>query len=187
MLILRSTNGREERSIRNHQRANLEAVLMQIKIFTTGGTIDKIYFDKNSEYHVGEPQVGGILDKSNIVFDYTVHSIFKKDSLDIDDADRQLIRDQVVADSATHIIITHGTDSMVQTAKALEGIADKTIVLTGSMSPAPFRDSDAVFNIGGSAIAVQLLPAGVYIVINGKVFDPKHVEKNVVTKRYEVI
>lgn len=160
---------------------------MQIKIFTTGGTIDKTYFDKNSDYHVGEPQAGGILDKSNVVFDYTVHSIFKKDSLDIDDDDRQLIRETIASDSATHIIITHGTDSMVKTAEALEGITNKTIVLTGSMSPAPFRDSDAVFNVGGSVIAVQLLPAGVYIVINGKVFDPKHAKKNVAMKRYEVI
>tara|TARA_R110001606_G_scaffold339108_1_gene487142 strand:+ start:1248 stop:1730 length:483 start_codon:yes stop_codon:yes gene_type:complete len=160
---------------------------MQIKIFTTGGTIDKTYFDKNSDYHVGEPQAGGILEKSNVVFDYTVHSIFRKDSLDIDDDDRQLIRETIATDSATHIIITHGTDSMVKTAEALEGISDKTIVLTGSMSPAPFRDSDATFNVGGSVIAVQLLPAGVYIVINGKVFDPKHAKKNVAMKRYEVI
>jgi L-asparaginase len=158
---------------------------MQIKIFTTGGTIDKTYFDKNSDYHIGEPQVDGILDKSNVVFDYTVQSILKKDSLDIDDADRQLIHDRVAEDSATHIIITHGTDSMVQTAKVLKGIADKTIVLTGSMSPALFRDSDAIFNIGGAVIAVQILPAGVYIVINGKVFDPQHVKKNVALKRYE--
>lgn len=158
---------------------------MQIKIFTTGGTIDKTYFDKNSDYHVGEPQAGGILDKSNVVFDYTVDSIFKKDSLDIDDADREFIRSRIAADSATRIIITHGTDTMVNTAKALDGLIDKTIVLTGSMSPAPFRDSDAVFNIGCSVMAVQLLPPGVYIVINGKVFDPKHTKKNVEQKRYE--
>lgn len=160
---------------------------MQIKIFTTGGTIDKTYFDKNSDYHIGEPQAGGILDKSNVVFDYTVSSIFKKDSLDIDDADRKIIKDTIAADPATHIIITHGTDTMVQTAKVLEEITDKTIVLTGSMSPAAFRDSDAVFNIGCSVIAAQLLPAGVYIVINGKVFDPKHAKKNVAMKRYEMV
>ena len=159
---------------------------MQIKIFTTGGTIDKTYFDGNSDYQVGEPQVGDILDKSNVVFDYTVNSVLKKDSLDIDDADRQLIREAIASDPATHIIITHGTDSMVKTAAALADIADKTIVLTGSMSPALFRDSDAVFNIGGSVIAAQLLPAGVYIVINGKVFDPKHAKKNVAMKRYEL-
>jgi len=159
---------------------------MQIKIFTTGGTIDKTYFDGNSDYQVGEPQVGDILDKSNVVFDYTVNSVLKKDSLDIDDADRQLIREAIASDPATHIIITHGTDSMVKTAAALADIADKTIVLTGSMSPALFRDSDAVFNIGGSVIAAQLLPAGVSIVINGKVFDPKHAKKNVAMKRYEL-
>ena len=174
-------------SILGYVRDINEAVLMQIKIFTTGGTIDKTYFDKNSDYHIGEPQAGGILDKSNVVFDYTVSSIFKKDSLDIDDVDRQIIRDTILTDSATHIIITHGTDTMVQTAKVLEEITGKTIVLTGSMSPAPFRDSDAVFNIGCSVMAVQLLPAGVYIVINGKVFDPKHSKKNVAMKRYEVV
>lgn len=160
---------------------------MLIKIFTTGGTIDKTYFDKSSDYHVGEPQAGAILAKSNVVFDYTVHSLFKKDSLDIDDADRQLIRSEIAADAATHIVITHGTDSMVATAKVLAGIVDKTIVLTGSMSPAPFRDSDAVFNIGCAVMAVQLLPVGVYIVINGKVFEPNHAQKNVALKRYEVV
>lgn len=160
---------------------------MQIKIFTTGGTIDKTYFDENSEYQVGEPQVGGILAKSNVVIDYTVHSLFRKDSLDIDDSDRALIRERVSADSASHIVITHGTDTMVKTAEALEGVVDKTIVLTGSMSPAPFQDSDAVFNIACAVMAVQLLPIGVYIVINGKVFDPKYTKKNIVEKRYEMV
>ena len=160
---------------------------MQIKIFTTGGTIDKTYFDKNSDYHIGDPQAGEILNKSNIVLDYSVQSILKKDSLDIDDADRQLIADRVTSDPSTHIIVTHGTDSMVKTAKVLARIADKTIVLTGSMCPALFRDSDAVFNIACSVMAVQLLPAGVYIVMNGKVFDPKNAKKNVAMKRYEVL
>lgn len=160
---------------------------MQIKIFTTGGTIDKTYFDQNSDYQIGEPQAGKILAKSNVVFDYTVQTLFKKDSLDIDDADRQLVRDRVAADSATHIIISHGTDSMVETAKVLEGIAGKTIVFTGSMSPAAFSDSDAVFNMGCAVMAVQLLSAGVYIVINGKVFEPKHAKKNVAMKRYELV
>lgn len=157
-----------------------------IKIFTTGGTIDKTYFDKNSDYHVGEPQAGGILEKSNVVFDYAVQSIFRKDSLDLVDEDRQKIKETIAQDSAQHIIVTHGTDTMVQTAKELEGIPNKTIVLTGSMSPAPFRDSDAVFNIGCAVMAVQLLAPGVYIVINGKVFDPKHARKNVELKRFEV-
>lgn len=160
---------------------------MKIKIFATGGTIDKVYFDKNSDFEVGEPQAQAILDSANVDLDYCVESILKKDSLEFNDADRKMIRDRVVSDGADRIIITHGTDTMVDTAQHLYDIADKTVVLTGAMLPARFKDSDAIFNIGCAIMAVQTLPAGVYIVINGRVFDPQSTKKNLQLKRFESV
>lgn len=160
---------------------------MLIKVFTTGGTIDKTYFDKKSDYQVGEPQAGGVLERANVVIEYAVESILKKDSLDLEDIDRKKISAVVASDPAKKIIITHGTDTMIETAAELEKIPEKTIVLTGSMYPAQFRDSDAVFNIGCAVIAVQLLESGVYIAMNGRIFHPKSAKKNIELNRFEDI
>ena len=159
--------------------------IMRIKIYTTGGTIDKIYFDRKSEYQVGDPQAGGVLEKANVVFEYKIESIIKKDSLDFTTEDRNLIRDTVKATSEDKIVITHGTDTMIETARILKGLEGKTIVLTGSMYPAQFRDSDAVFNIGSAITAVQILPPGVYIAMNGRIFNPQSVVKNAKLNRFE--
>ncbi len=158
---------------------------MQIKIFTTGGTIDKIYFDRLSEFQVGEPQVGEVFREANVAFAFQVESILHKDSLDLTSADRQLILEKVAADPNRHILITHGTDTMVETALLLCGVAGKVIVLTGSMSPARFRNTDAVFNIGCAVAAVQLLDEGVYIAMNGRIFRPDHIRKNRETLQFE--
>jgi len=160
--------------------------MMAIKILTTGGTIDKIYFDQKSEFQVGEPQICQLLDEANVTFDFEVESILRKDSLDLTDADRQMIVDKVKAEPGERVLITHGTDTMIETARCLsEHIKDKTIVLTGSMQPATIRSSDAEFNIGFAIAALQLLPAGVYIAMNGKVFDPNGSRKNVEENRFE--
>ena len=151
---------------------------MKIKFFTTGGTIDKVYFDAMSEFEVGPPQVKEVLEDSNVVFSYEIESILRKDSLDMSSEDRQLIRSRVEADPCQLVVITHGTDTMVDTAKALEGIPGKTIVLTGSLQPARFRESDAVFNIGTAIGAVQSLSPGVYLAMNGRVFTPHRVRKD---------
>ena len=151
---------------------------MQIKIFTTGGTIDKIYFDRLSEFQVGEPQVGDVLREANVSFEFQVEPILHKDSLDLTQSDRQLIFERVLADPHRHVVITHGTDTMIETALLLRGMPRKVIVLTGSMSPARFRNTDAVFNIGCAIVAVQLLEEGVYIVMNGRVFKPDRLRKN---------
>lgn len=151
---------------------------MRIKFFTTGGTIDKVYFDAMSEFHVGSPQVLEVVQEANVAFEHDIESILRKDSLDMTDADRTLVRDKVAADPCPLIVITHGTDTMIQTALALKGIPDKTIVLTGSMQPARFRSTDAVFNIGTAIGAVQVLPPGVYISMNGRIFDPEKIRKN---------
>jgi L-asparaginase len=158
---------------------------MKIRIITTGGTIDKTYFDQKSTYQVGEPQAGGVLQRANVVVDYEVTSIMQKDSLDLTDLDREAIRNAICSIADDKIIVTHGTDTMVATAKHLQGISNKTIVLTGSMYPAQYRDSDAVFNLGCALIAVQTLNPGVYIAINGRLFDPMAAVKNVEQNRFE--
>ena len=161
--------------------------MVKIKILTTGGTIDKVYFDRKSEYQVGDPQAGGVLERANVVVAYSVESIMRKDSLDMTDADRRKIRDRVTAVPHDKIVITHGTDTMIETGKVLGEISDKTVVLTGSMYPAEFRDSDAIFNIGFAVAAVQILQPGVYIALNGCIFDPNHARKNVDLNRFEEI
>lgn len=158
----------------------------RVKIFTTGGTIDKIYFDAKSEFQVGTSQIGELLKEANVTFDYSVESILRKDSLELTDRDRGLIRERVQSEQVTRILITHGTDSMVLTGRTLLDVKDKTIVLTGAMQPARLRVSDAVFNIGYAIAAVQLLPAGVYITINGRVFDPATTCKNIEQNRFEI-
>ena len=158
---------------------------MKIKIYTTGGTIDKVYFDQKSEYQVGDPQANGVLERANVVLDYEVESIIRKDSLDFTDKDRELIRKKIESTPFERVVITHGTDTMIDTAKLLNNISGKTIVMTGSMYPAQFRDSDAVFNIGCAVTAVQILGPGVYIVLNGRVFNPNQVRKNVELNRFE--
>ena len=151
---------------------------MKIHFLTTGGTIDKVYFDAKSEYHIGSPQVLEVLKEAGVAFEYEVESVLAKDSLEMTDADRQLIRERVLATSCEHIVITHGTDTMAETGRMLVGIPDKTIVLTGAMQPARFRTTDATFNIGMAVGAVSSLPHGVYLSMNGRVFDPHHARKN---------
>jgi L-asparaginase len=158
---------------------------MKIKFFTTGGTIDKVYFDARSEYQVGAPQVTEILKEANVAFEYEVNSILQKDSLDMTDLDRQAIRQAVEAEPCRCIIITHGTDTMVDTAKSLLGIPGKTIVFTGAMEPARSRYTDATFNVGCAIGAVQTLPPGVYIAMNGRVYPAQQVRKNYDTRRFE--
>ena len=161
--------------------------MMHIHIYTTGGTIDKIYFDAKSNYEVGSPQIGEILQEANVTVSYSITPLFSKDSLDLNDADRKIIMERIRQDAATHILITHGTDTMADTARMLYPIEKKTIVLVGSLSPARFKNSDAVFNIGFAMAAVQTLPHGIYIAMNGRVFDALHVKKNRDENRFESV
>ncbi len=149
-----------------------------IDIFTTGGTIDKIYFDALSEYHIGPTPLPDILAENNVYVPHRVTQLMRKDSLELTDDDRQTIHDAVAASDADKILVTHGTDTMVQTGKVLADITDKTIVLTGAMQPATLRNSDAEFNVGFALAATQTLPHGVYIAMNGEVFDPATAKKD---------
>ena len=160
-------------------------MISKLLIITTGGTIDKIYFDDKSDYQVGEPQISQILHAMHVAFQFEVSALMRKDSLHITHDDRKLIRAAIVASNASHVLITHGTDTMVDTAQELQGLDGKTIVLTGALNPARFRDSDAIFNIGCAVGAVQCLPPGVYIAMNGKVWNPEHVRKNTSQNRFE--
>ena len=157
----------------------------QLCIVTTGGTIDKVYFDDKSDFQVGEPQIGRILQELGVAFRFNVIPIIRKDSLHITDADRDLLRQTIEAQPARHVLVTHGTDTMVDTARVLAAVKDKTIVLTGALNPARFRGTDADFNIGTAVGAVQCLPPGVYIAMNGRVWDPAKVRKNVAANRFE--
>ena len=136
---------------------------MNLHIITTGGTIDKIYFDAKSDYQVGEPVICELLESMGVHFPFTVESAMRKDSLDLTDDDRTAIRARVERCDEKQVLVTHGTDGMVKTGQALKDIAGKTIVLTGALQPAAFKGSDAIFNIGCALGALQALAPGVYI------------------------
>ena len=159
--------------------------MKELTILTTGGTIDKIYFDAKSEYEVGPPNIERVLGELNLAISYTISPLFRKDSLDITEADRALIRSAAAAAATELILVTHGTDTMAETAEALIGLPGKTIVLTGALEPALFKTSDALFNIGCAIGAVQSLPSGVYIAMNGAIFTAGNVRKNLATSRFE--
>lgn len=160
---------------------------MKISFYTAGGTIDKIYFDAKSAYEVGESILGEILREGNITFDYESKVIMQKDSLDLTDEDRKTIFRTLNREENRLIILTHGTDTMVETAKHLLPLKNKVVVLTGSMSPARFRWSDAPFNIACAIGAVQTLDNGIYIAMNGRIFTPENVKKNVPKGIFETL
>ena len=155
-----------------------------VKIFTVGGTIDKVYFDAKSTYEVGPPNISEVLADLSLNMEFDVTSLMKKDSLEMTDDDREIVRKAIVGTDATMIVITHGTDTMVQTAQCLKDILDKTIVLTGALAPALFKSSDAMFNIGCALTAVQIKQPGVYIAMNGQVFDYDKVRKDVANNKF---
>jgi L-asparaginase len=158
---------------------------VKIKIFTMGGTIDKIYFDDLSSYEVGEPQVAEILIEAGVHLDYEVEEVMRKDSLHMTEEDRLLLRRRIEADPHGHVLITHGTDTMVETARHLKNLGDKVIVLTGSLTPARFRNSDAPFNVGCAIGALQALKPGVYIAMSGRVLQADKAAKNREAGRFE--
>ncbi len=160
---------------------------MFIRFITTGGTIDKIYFDATSQYEVGESNVKHILGDGLVNFDYDIVPMFQKDSLEFTDENQQALKEFIENDDASLYVITHGTDTMVETAAKLNSIPHKTILLTGSLSPARFKTTDAIFNIGMAVAAVQSVEPGVYLVMNGQVFAEGEVIKNRAANRFEKI
>lgn len=149
-----------------------------ILVLTTGGTIDKQYFDALSTYQITDSIVTRLLEVARVRHPYQVEEVLRKDSIDITEEDRAQIVDHVRRAKHSRIVITHGTDTMTVTAAALASIADKTIVLTGALAPARFTESDAPFNLGMAFATVQSAAPGVYIAINGSVFRGDEVVKN---------
>jgi L-asparaginase len=158
---------------------------MFIRFVTTGGTIDKIYFDDLSQYEVGESQIQHILHEGLVDFDYEVVPLLHKDSIEITAEDRVMLRDYIARDEAERFVVTHGTDTMPDTAEVLAGIPGKTIVLTGALTPARFKATDAMFNVGMAVATAQTAPPGVYIAMSGQVFEAGHVRKNRAENKFE--
>jgi L-asparaginase len=150
-----------------------------ILVLTTGGTIDKNYFDALSEYQIVESGIPALLSEARVALPHRVEEVCRKDSLELTDADREEIARRAGEAPETRIVITHGTDTMTETAKALATrVPGKTIVLTGALSPARFAESDAPFNLGMAFATAQVAPPGVWIVMSGEVFDGLKVRKD---------
>jgi len=158
---------------------------MFLRFITTGGTIDKIYFDALSQFEVGDSQLRHILTEGLVDFEYDIVPLLQKDSLEMTDEDRSKLRDYIANDDVSRYVITHGTDTMSATAEALAGLERKTIILTGALTPARFKTTDAVFNIGMAVAAAQTAAPGVYIAMSGQVFRAGEVRKNRAENRFE--
>jgi len=155
-----------------------------ILVVTTGGTIDKVYFDALSEFKIGQSVVGELLREAHVQVEYQIVEACRKDSLELTDHDRLYIKQLVERADQNQVVVTHGTDTMTTTAESLMSIPDKTIVLTGSLSPARFAQTDATFNVGMAFTAAQTLTPGVYIVMSGQVFDGAGVRKDRKNNRF---
>ena len=149
-----------------------------IAVVTTGGTIDKLYFDSLSEYQVGESVVRKLLSTANVKYPFDVIETLRKDSLELTNDDREELYRCVAGLKTSRVVITHGTDTMTATAARLASLAGKTIVLTGALTPARFSESDAPFNLGMAFAVAQTAPPGVFIVMNGEVFPAAAVRKD---------
>ena len=159
-----------------------------IQILITGGTFDKEYDEINGKLYFKDTHMREILDLGRSKLDVKIRTLMLLDSLDMTDDDRNVILDNCKRVSESQIVITHGTDTMTDTAKVLaEASMEKTIVITGAMIPYKFGSSDGLFNFGGALAFAQSLPHGVYIAMNGRYFDWNKVQKNKKTGVFEEI
>lgn len=159
-----------------------------IRIFVTGGTFDKTYDEIRGVLSFEDTHLQEMLTLGRSRVDVTVRTLMMVDSLDMTDADRELIVRNCVQASESRIVITHGTDTMVETARAIAaGVAGKTVVLTGAMIPYAFGSSDGLFNLGSALSFAQVLPPGVYVAMNGQHFPWDQVRKNRTTGAFERI
>jgi L-asparaginase len=150
-----------------------------IRLFVTGGTFDKEYDEIHGRLFFEDTHIPEMLQLGRCRLDVRVRTLMMVDSLDMSQADRELIAKNCQDAPEPRIVITHGTDTMVETARVLAAqVAEKTIVLTGAMIPIAFGSSDGLFNLGGALTAVQVLPPGVYITMNGRVFLWNEVRKH---------
>lgn len=153
--------------------------MSNIRILVTGGTFDKEYNMITGELFFKETHLGEMLKVGRCDLDLSIRTLMMIDSLQMTDADRDIIANTCAKIDEQHIVITHGTDTMVETAKYLqERVKDKTIVLTGAMIPYKFGSSDGFFNLGSSLAFAQALEPGIYICMQGRIFDPNDCRKN---------
>ena len=159
---------------------------VEVTVLTTGGTIDKVYFDAKSAFQVGDSVVAELLRQAHVEAAFAVVEVLRKDSLELTDTDRAKIVEAVNACASDAVVITHGTDTMADTAQLLKAAdtGSKTVVLTGALSPARFAQSDATFNVGMAFAAAQCLAAGIYIVMNGQVFSAGAVRKDTANNKF---
>jgi L-asparaginase len=152
---------------------------MSVRIFVTGGTFDKEYNELNGQLFFKDTHIQEILKLGRSKLNLEIRTLMLIDSLEMTDADRDLIADNCNRCEEDRIVITHGTDTMTETAKVLaEKVKGKTIVITGAMIPYKFGSSDGLFNLGGALAFAQTLPAGVYIAMNGRYFDWNNCRKD---------
>ncbi|MBU4245498.1 MAG: asparaginase domain-containing protein [Nanoarchaeota archaeon] len=159
---------------------------MKLVFIQTGGTIDKDYpkTTKGYVFEISEPAIKRIVQRVAPNFDFEIVSVLKKDSLDITEADRIKISKTCQEVMADKIIITHGTDTMIETAKALSNIKNKVIILTGAARPEKFSDSDASFNLGVAIGAANVLKKGIYIAMNGRIYPWNNVKRKLETGQF---
>ena len=159
---------------------------LNILFFQAGGTIDKDYPRQQEGYafEITEPAVERILKRSDPAFEFEVRTLLRKDSLDLDDADRAVIYEACAGAAVDRIVITHGSDTLLETAKRLAPIKGKTIVLTGSFRPERFSETDADFNLGLAVGAVSLLGEGVYVAMSGKILPFDRVRRDRATGQF---
>jgi L-asparaginase len=157
----------------------------KLLVLTTGGTLDKVYFDALSEFQVGDPVAKNILTAMNVNFEFEINEICRKDSLELTDEDRDQLKTTIEASDANFVLITHGTDTMVDSANYIGEQANKVIIFTGAMQPAAFSNTDAVFNIGTAVGAFSVAQPGSYIAMSGQVYPASNVFKNYDSRRFE--
>ena len=161
---------------------------MSIRIFITGGTFDKEYNELNGQLYFKDTHLAELLDMGRNRVSVEIRTLMMVDSLEMTHEDRALIVHQCNQCDETQIVITHGTDTMVETAKVIaEKNNTKTIILTGAMIPIKFGSSDGLFNLGSALAFAQALPIGVYIAMNGRYFNWDNVRKNKQTGVFEEI
>jgi L-asparaginase len=161
---------------------------MAIRIFITGGTFDKEYNELNGQLYFKDTHLHDLLELGRSKLKVEIRTLMMIDSLEMTDEDRGLIAHQCIQCEENKIVITHGTDTMSQTAAVLaEKVKDKTIILTGAMIPIKFGSSDGLFNLGSALAFAQTLPAGVYVAMNGRYFNWNNVRKNKQTGIFEEI
>jgi len=149
-----------------------------ILVITTGGTMDKQYFDALSTYQVSDSMVTALLRTARVTHPFRVVELMRKDSLELTDEDRALVAATIAQAPETSVVVTHGTDTMTHTAEAIGDAEGKTVVLVGALAPARFAESDAAFNLGMAIACSQAASPGVYITMNGSVFEAGHVVKD---------